>query len=456
MSEASVTGFGGARLGGRYRLLDEIGRGSMGTVHRARDEFLGRDVAVKLIEPPVVDAEALRRDEDEVKVLARLNHHGLVTLFDAGSDLSDAQRPRIYLVMELIDGPDLRDRLGQGSLSSADVAQIGYDLAMALGYVHDHGVVHRDVKPANIMMFDYGHDAARVRAKLTDFGIAMLMEAPLGGDGSFIGTAAYVSPEQAKGEPLGPASDIYSLGLVLLECLTGMRSFPGDPLPSALARLLRAPDIPADLDPQWLRLLAAMTATDPAARPTAREAATALAEITIAEKAGLSGTPSVPAPDEAARLEAVHRYQILDTPQDGAFDRITSLASRLFSVPIAIVSVVDQDRIWFKSHHGLDVAEIGREPGLCASAILQDDPWIIEDARLDSRALSNPLVVGELGLQFYAGIPLHTRDGYNLGTLCIVDRHPRTLSHQDLTTLEDLAAIVMHDLEQRMQSRQPA
>lgn len=456
MSEASVTDFGGARLGGRYRLLDEIGRGSMGTVHRARDEFLGRDVAVKLIEPPVVDAEALRRDEDEVKVLARLNHHGLVTLFDAGSDLSDAQRPRIYLVMELIDGPDLRDRLGQGSLSSADVAQIGYDLAMALGYVHDHGVVHRDVKPANIMMFDYGHHAARVRAKLTDFGIAMLMEAPLGGDGSFIGTAAYVSPEQAKGEPLGPASDIYSLGLVLLECLTGMRSFPGDPLPSALARLLRGPDIPADLDPQWLRLLAAMTATDPAARPTAREAATALAEITIAEKAGLSGTPSVPAPDEAARLEAVHRYQILDTPQDGAFDRITSLASRLFSVPIAIVSVVDQDRIWFKSHHGLDVDEVDREPGLCASAILQNEPWIIEDARLDSRALSNPLVVGELGLQFYAGIPLHTRDGYNLGTLCIIDRHPRTLSHQDLTTLEDLAAIVMHDLEQRMQSRQPA
>lgn len=456
MSEASVTGFGGARLGGRYRLLDEIGRGSVGTVHRARDEFLGRDVAVKLIEPPVVDAEALRRDEDEVKVLARLNHHGLVTLFDAGSDLSDAQRPRIYLVMELIDGPDLRDRLGQGSLSSADVAQIGYDLAMALGYVHDHGVVHRDVKPANIMMFDYGHHAARVRAKLTDFGIAMLMEAPLGGDGSFIGTAAYVSPEQAKGEPLGPASDIYSLGLVLLECLTGMRSFPGDPLPSALARLLRGPDIPADLDPQWLRLLAAMTATDPAARPTAREAATALAEITIAEKAGLSGTPSVPAPDEAARLEAVHRYQILDTPQDGAFDRITSLASRLFSVPIAIVSVVDQDRIWFKSHHGLDVDEVDREPGLCASAILQNEPWIIEDARLDSRALSNPLVLGELGLQFYAGIPLHTRDGYNLGTLCIIDRHPRTLSHQDLTTLEDLAAIVMHDLEQRMQSRQPA
>jgi serine/threonine protein kinase len=429
----------------------------VGTVQLARDEFLGRDVAIKLIELPVVDAEDLRRDEDEVKVLARLNHHGLVTLFDAGADTSDPQRPRIYLVMELIDGPDLRDRLAQGPLDSVDVAQIGYDLAMALGYVHDRGVIHRDVKPANIMMFDYGHDAARVRAKLTDFGIAVMMEAPLGGgNGAFVGTAAYVSPEQAKGEPLGPASDIYSLGLVLLECLTGQKSFPGDPLPSALARLLRGPDIPAHLGPQWLRLLTAMTATAPAARPTARQAAEALAGITAAERARLDGAASVLPPDEAARLEAVHRYQILDTPQDGAFDRITALAARLFSVPIAIVSVVDQDRIWFKSHHGLDVKEVGREPGLCASAILQNEPWIIEDARLDSRALSNPLVAGELGLQFYAGIPLHTPDGYNLGTLCIIDRHPRTLGHEDLTTLEDLAAIVMHDLEQRMQSRQPA
>ena len=456
VAEVAVSGSTGAFLGGRYRLLEQIGHGSMGTVHRARDEFLGRDVAIKLIQPPVVTADDLRRDEDEVKVLARLNHHGLVTLFDAGSDLSDAQAPQIYLVMELIDGPDLRDRLAQGPLLPLDVGQIGYDMAKALGYVHDHGVIHRDVKPANIVMFDYRNDAARVRAKLTDFGIAVLVAAPVARDGAFVGTAAYVSPEQAKGEALGPPSDIYSLGLVLLECLTGVKSYPGDPLPSALARLLQGPDIPADLDPQWARLLRSMTATDPAARPSAREAAMALDEITVEEKGRQTGDSSVLPPDESGRLDAVHRYQILDTPQDGAFDRITALAARLFSVPIAIVSVVDHDRIWFKSHHGVEVSHVDREPGLCASAILQSEPWIIQDARTDSRALSNPLVSGELGLQFYAGIPLRTRDGYNLGTLCIIDRQPRTLSDQDLMTLEDLAAIVMNDLEQRLQSRRSA
>jgi GAF domain-containing protein len=118
---------------------------------------------------------------------------------------------------------------------------------------------------------------------------------------------------------------------------------------------------------------------------------------------------------EAGRLAALRRYDILDTPPDGSFDRITALAADLFSVPIAIISLVDHDRIWFKSHHGLDVAQIDRAPGLCASAILQDGPWILTDARADIRSLTNPLVAGEFGLRFYTGIPLQTQDGFNLG-----------------------------------------
>ncbi|MCA1823738.1 MAG: GAF domain-containing protein, partial [Frankia sp.] len=157
--------------------------------------------------------------------------------------------------------------------------------------------------------------------------------------------------------------------------------------------------------------------------------------------------------NELDRLAAVRRYDILDTPPDGAFDRITALAARLFDVPICIVSVVDHDRIWFKSHHGLDVEEIPREPGLCASAILHDEPWVVADAKHDPRTLANPLVAGEFGLRFYAGVPLTTQDGYNLGTLCIIDHAPRELTPNEVATLEDLARIVVDELELRLAAR---
>ena len=156
---------------------------------------------------------------------------------------------------------------------------------------------------------------------------------------------------------------------------------------------------------------------------------------------------------ESRRLEAVRRYAVLDTPEDGAFDRITALAARHFGVPIAIVSIVDTDRIWFKSHHGIDVREIGRDPGLCASAIMQHEPWVVEDAATDPRTLANPLVAGELGLRFYAGVPLTTHDGFNLGTLCVIDQAPRELSDDETATLRDMAAIVMDELELRLASR---
>ncbi|MCW2501231.1 MAG: putative magnesium or manganese-dependent protein phosphatase [Frankiales bacterium] len=160
--------------------------------------------------------------------------------------------------------------------------------------------------------------------------------------------------------------------------------------------------------------------------------------------------------DEAARMAAVRRFEVLDTPPDGSFDRITALAARLFDVPIAIVSVVDTDRIWFKSRHGLpeDVTEIGRAPGLCASAILGHEPWVVTDAPHDPRTLANPLVAGSFGLRFYVGMPLTTSDGHNLGTLCVIDRQPRTVSDNELAALRDLAATVVDQLELRLRTRE--
>lgn len=158
--------------------------------------------------------------------------------------------------------------------------------------------------------------------------------------------------------------------------------------------------------------------------------------------------------DELLRMEAVRRYELLDTPPDGTFDRITALAARVMGTPIAIVSVVDHDRIWFKSAHGLEgVTEIARDPGLCASAILGDGPWVVTDAASDPRTMTNPLVAGDLGLRYYAGVPLTMADGCNLGTLCVIDVEPREPSADELATLQDLAALVVEELELRLRSR---
>lgn len=157
--------------------------------------------------------------------------------------------------------------------------------------------------------------------------------------------------------------------------------------------------------------------------------------------------------NEEKRIEALKRYNILDTPPDGAFDRITKLAAVIFKVPVAIISLVDTDRIWFKSHYGLSVNQIGRDPGLCASAILSSDVYVVGDAANDPRALANPLVAGDFGLRFYAAMPLQTDDQCNLGTLCIIDKKPRTLTGDEKEILKHLSRVVMDEMEMRIAIR---
>ena len=215
----------GTVLAGRYRLVARLARGGMSEVFVAHDDLLDRDVAVKALRGDTGDP---RRFEEEIRLLARLDHPGLVKVFDVGED--DDQP---YVVMELVGGTTLAELIGRGEIDPALVRSFAIDLADSLAYLHRVGVVHRDVKPSNILLDEHG------RARLADFGIARLVDSTrLTVTGVVMGTPGYVAPEQIEGHECGPAADVYSLGLVIIECLTGRRPFAGSGTEVALAPAL--------------------------------------------------------------------------------------------------------------------------------------------------------------------------------------------------------------------------
>jgi len=262
----------GTVVGDRYAVEALLGRGGMAAVYRATDVALGRKVALKVFSVETEGA-GLGRESTEIQLLASLNHHALVTLFDAdidGAGGDGAGDGLSYLVMELVEGATLKDRIAAAPVAEIDVAQMLVDLAEALHVVHAGGIVHRDVKPANILLNPSALRAIEFRAKLSDFGIAHLIDSTrLTMPGTIIGTAAYLSPEQARGAAPSWPADVYSLGLVALEALTGVRAFEGTMVESIAARLVSDPEIPVGLSAAWRDLLARMTDRDPGARPTA-------------------------------------------------------------------------------------------------------------------------------------------------------------------------------------------
>jgi serine/threonine-protein kinase len=295
----------GAVLGGRYVLGEQIGNGGYGEVWRATDTVLSRSVAIKLLHPRHTgQGEAVARFRAEARLAAALSHENIAQVYDYG-EAAGEQPP--YLVMELVAGASLEKVLAGGPLDATRTMDIVAQAAAGLQAAHAAGMVHRDVKPGNLMLTPKG------TVKITDFGIAHTVgSASVTATGELIGTPAYLAPERAMGEQAGPASDLYALGIVAYECLTGTRPFAGPPLEVALAHWHRPlPPLPASVAADVTAFVMRLTAKDPARR--ADDAAE------VAWRAGLLrdgvGTRPVPlrqgqvtAPPDRARHRAVIAY----------------------------------------------------------------------------------------------------------------------------------------------------
>ena len=279
-------------IAGRYRLSESIGRGGMGEVWRAYDEMLARPVAVKLLLPQDSDPTAASRFRLEAQTAARIDHPNVVGVRDFGE-----YDNRLFLVMELVQGDNLAGVLSRSGAQPAErVARIAAQAAAGLAAAHRQGIVHRDIKPGNLLLDADG------TLKIGDFGIARFLDDPgaaLTATGQIVGTSLYLAPERALGQPAGPASDVYALGCVLYQLLTGRPPFQADTAVAILHQHLDAAPVPPrelgvpGLPPAFENYLLGLLAKDPEHRPTAQQAADWFAD------GAWQGRPE-PLPDAAA------------------------------------------------------------------------------------------------------------------------------------------------------------
>jgi serine/threonine-protein kinase len=343
-----------ALLAGRYRLDYQIAAGGSGEVWQARDQVLGRPVAVKLLRREYTQhAETRARFRVEARSAAALTHPAIAQVFDYHE--GDAQTPP-FLVMELVEGPSLADVLTGGPLDPQRVMDIVAQTAAGLDAAHRAGLVHRDIKPANLLLSTDG------TVKITDFGIAHAAgSAPVTRHGQVIGTPAYLAPERVAGQAAGPASDVYSLGIVAHECLTGVRPFSGTSVEIAVAHSQRAlPPLPASVPAPVAAFIAELTTKDPAARPASARLVSARAAQLRDSLAGYGTSPQSDHAGAARRMTSdAHPATLADVrpwyPDRG--DGWTSAAHsgdrvwprRRVALAVAVASVAAGLVGWFAS-----------------------------------------------------------------------------------------------------------
>jgi hypothetical protein len=333
----------GDLVDGRYAVGEPLGRGGTGEVFRALDTRAASAVALKVLTSTVPGSD--RRFRSEADLLRRLEHPGIVALRSAG-----VHEGVPYLVLGLARGPSLADELHRGRLGVDRALDVGAQLADALGHAHDRGVTHRDVKPSNILF-----DGER-RVRLADFGIARLTDGPaLTTTGQVVGTAPYLAPEQLSGEVVGPPADVYALGLVLAECVSGRPCFSGNGIAVAVSRLHRAPALPDDV-PRWLHeALGMMTARAPAHRPPADAvaatlrshdvgpvaAATAQHAVGLAPVVDTAGVPEATEVMAGADRRPVARRQRGGAPMQRSVGAMTAVVVALVLVCLGVLSTRD-------------------------------------------------------------------------------------------------------------------
>jgi eukaryotic-like serine/threonine-protein kinase len=452
-SPASDSGHPTGRIG-KYEIVEKIGSGGFGTVYKGWDPLIRRHVAIKTCE--VGNKDVRNRFFREAQLAGSLQHPNITMIYEFGFE-GDVP----FMIQEFLPGEDLDRLIKRGApLSPDDKLRILIGIALGLEYAHKAGVMHRDVKPANVRVLE------NLSVKIMDFGIAKSVDPAddITQTGITVGSSSYMSPEQIGGDAVDFRTDIFSFGVLAYELLSGGKPFRNENLFMLLEQIVKedppplaeaAPDVPPALIAVVERAMAKKPEDRFASARELRDALVAVQQQFASRNDVLPQSLQIPLPhDEAGRLTALARLEILDTEPEPEFDDLTLLASQLCGTPIAAISFVDRDREWFKSKVGMpETAALPRFLAFAAHAIASRDVFVVPDAAADPRFSTNPLVADGRGIRFYAGASLLTPEGFAVGALSVLDRVPRELAAREIAALRALSRQVMAQLELKQRRR---